>query len=818
MKRNNLVINEIILVLVLLLPAGRVIGQLNLTTQSGINNYCGGCSYNLSSILINELMISPDSGDGSIFGNDLTRRGEWIELYNPDSCCKRDISCYFLGNCAPDGDPEPNYGGGFEIPPGNIIPPSGFVIVRGTHAGAVPPSLLVQNGGRTVEIVVDTNLDVCIGMGSRLWFPNAGGWFAFYDETGVPQDAIFWNDSLNFDHTGNPCNPIGGCPFSGVLCSFEQIPANKKTYISSYDPVLGESFRREPDGGPWVIGQQGIPTYGTCNILPCAQLPPCDGNITVSASGGTPPYTYQWSDCREQNTNSATSLCAGNYCVTVTDALGIQATICDSVSNKVIPVSLNAFAPVCENADPFLLSGGYPPGGHFSGPGVIADTLYPVLSGPGYNQIKYTYVNQGCYGFDSVIILIYPSPVAIAATTDDSLCSGETIWLSGQAYGGNSLSCSFSWNGPAGFDFNDAQASIPLATPSNSGYYTLVVTDTLNCSSVFPDTVPIQVFPRPQAHVLFSDSIVCEGENIILYAYVSGGTPPNEYEWQGPAGFSSGLLSPFLPAVTPQLSGYYIFNITDSHQCTAENPDSLELIISPLPVISAFPSELAICRDSTAEVQLSGASQYYLAPNQGVSLTLMGILLVNASFNTNYIIIGVDQWGCSGQTNLHVSVYPKPVPGLPDTLFLCAGESLILKANTGDSATYIWQDNSRGNSCQVSQPGLCWVLMSNFMCRTFDSAWILPCTEFWIPNTFTPNTDGNNDVFRAFTSQPLAEYEMIIFNRWGDKIFITNDIEAGWDGCYKGETCMSDVYVYLVTYLPVEGRKHQRQGMVFLIR
>ncbi len=126
--------------------AGQVTSNNN-TNCSGI-----GCNYSGPTILINELMLAPSPGDGSIWEPNCTSRcAEWIELYNPDICQPIDISCYYLGNNAFESGNQP---GGYTIPPGTIVPPRGFVVIRGSMAPAVPPPLLVQNGGRTIEIIV----------------------------------------------------------------------------------------------------------------------------------------------------------------------------------------------------------------------------------------------------------------------------------------------------------------------------------------------------------------------------------------------------------------------------------------------------------------------------------------------------------------------------------------------------------------------------------------------------------------------------------------------------------------------------------------
>jgi len=334
---------------------------LSITLSSEINYVCNGvgCNYEGPSILINEVMLSPSVGDSSIYDLDNTRRGEWIELYNPDLCQSVDISCFYLGNNAPDPD---NYGGGYRIPNNTIVPPRGFVVIRGTNTPVVPPNLLVQNGGNTIEYIVDNGLgNVCLGTGAnRLWFPNAGGWFAFYNQAGIPQDAISWNSTTNSCMTCNPCIPsCSGCTNATSLLSYDTIPANLKTMISAAVPTLGLSFRRIPDGGPWAINQPATATYGTCNST-CIPEPviTCVGESSVTASGGTAPYSYLWDDGMAQSTQTATGLCAGTYCVTVTDADN-TASGCVTVNNYELTVSITpADSSICQGESVILTANG----------------------------------------------------------------------------------------------------------------------------------------------------------------------------------------------------------------------------------------------------------------------------------------------------------------------------------------------------------------------------------------------------------------------------------------------------------------------------
>lgn len=94
---------------------------------------------------------------------------------------------------------------------------------------------------------------------------------------------------------------------------------------------------------------------------------------------------------------------------------------------------------------------------------------------------------------------------------------------------------------------------------------------------------------------------------------------------------------------------------------------------------------------------------------------------------------------------------------------------------------------------------------------------IEPEYRFWIPNTFTPNGDGLNDVFMP-KGIGWLNYEFDIYNKWGQKIFSTNETQKGWDGTYKGQPCEQDVYVYRITFInEVNSRGETHYGNVNLL-
>ncbi len=383
-----------------------VFGQtepLKATITTTINTDCdGGCFYDGPTILINEISLAPRVGNGAIYRSYGGESGEWIELYNPHKCDAADISCYFLGNSTTYNGPsstENFHGCAFSIPAGTIIPPQGFAVIRGAAATPVPPERLVENGGNCVEIVVPDGKRICLenlssySSSARLWFADAGSWFAFYDANGVPQDGLYWGPDRGKDkpnkqgsqtacYSCSPCNPnsqVSDCDFNGILPPLSEFPANRR-YELTQATLSGSAdltYQRIPDGGQWQPVSRAD-KMGLCNHK-CADEPiiTCTGTATVQVTGGKPPYSYRWSDRATQTTQTATHLCGGKYTVTITDALGQKLVAeCTIENNK--PTITCPDTGICFTTDPVELlglTGASPSYGWFSGEDVL-DSLF----------------------------------------------------------------------------------------------------------------------------------------------------------------------------------------------------------------------------------------------------------------------------------------------------------------------------------------------------------------------------------------------------------------------------------------------------------
>ncbi len=160
-----------------------------------------------------------------------------------------------------------------------------------------------------------------------------------------------------------------------------------------------------------------------------------------------------------------------------------------------------------------------------------------------------------------------------------------------------------------------------------------------------------------------------------------------------------------------------------------------------------------------------------------------------------------------------------------DTL-LCAPASITINATTPDATSYLWQNGSTDATQQVDTSGLYWVkLTDDYGCVKQDSINIkvqgCENCRLFIPNAFTPNGDGLNDVFEA-TPQckyiGLSNFDFRVYNRWGQLVFRSNDINKGWNGKYKSKEVPPGVYIYVVNYSLLQNEPVQQRGTVTLIR
>ncbi len=155
--------------------------------------------------------------------------------------------------------------------------------------------------------------------------------------------------------------------------------------------------------------------------------------------------------------------------------------------------------------------------------------------------------------------------------------------------------------------------------------------------------------------------------------------------------------------------------------------------------------------------------------------------------------------GCDSIRTLQLTVLQHPVPDLGGDKNLCSGDTVILYPGKFD--TYLWQDGSVQSHLTVRQPGSYSVTVTDSCGSASAQTTITQGTcEIYFPSAFTPNNDGINDVFRILNAPNLSTCDLIVYNRWGQKIFETNDYNKGWDGSVKGQSSEPGVYAWFCKF------------------
>jgi gliding motility-associated-like protein len=327
-----------------------------------------------------------------------------------------------------------------------------------------------------------------------------------------------------------------------------------------------------------------------------------------------------------------------------------------------------------------------------------------------------TVTKGNCVGYDSVNVTVTPAPTADAGQ-DKEICIGDSVTISAGPVNGF-----YAWS------TGDSTQSITVSPQNDTTYYLAVGTST-KCMAF--DSVHVTVHPLPNADAGVDEEI-CYGDQIDLTA--TGG---NQYEW------STGDMVA-TATVAPTTTTEYIVTVTDIHSCVYF--DTVEVVVNPLPVITATSQDSAICLGDETQLTATGATSFTWDIGQnGPVITVMPMS------TTTFTVTGIDDNGCKSTA----------------------------------TTTVIAED----------------------------------CSTFYIPNAFSPNGDGVNDVYNPLGDfAAIDEYELIIYDRWGRVVFHTQDPNEGWNGTIDGEPAKHGVYIYQVHYRSIWGKEFDKTGSVTVLK
>jgi gliding motility-associated-like protein len=187
-----------------------------------------------------------------------------------------------------------------------------------------------------------------------------------------------------------------------------------------------------------------------------------------------------------------------------------------------------------------------------------------------------------------------------------------------------------------------------------------------------------------------------------------------------------------------------------------------------------------------------------------------------------YVVTVTDANGCKGRDTAAITIInPLPKDFLPADTSICSYGTLEIKP-VASFNRYEWSTGSMASTITINKPGTYWLDVTDVKaCKGRDSLVVNPqdCMNgFYAPTAFTPNGDNKNDVFKPFVFGSVKQYQFTIFNRWGEVVFRSTELQKGWDGKNKTLPMPSGVFVWTCTYQLDGETVKQEKGTVVLIR
>lgn len=547
-----------------------------------------------------------------------------------------------------------------------------------------------------------------------------------------------------------------------------------------------------------------------------------DGTATTSVTGANGTITYTWSNGETGST--AINLPAGTQSVTVTDANNCldTTTVVIGAPDSIYVVSYQVDSVSCFNGGDGVISisaiGGV--GGlSYVWNNSQTDSVATNLAAGNY-IVTITDANSCTTTFAAAVE--QPTPINVTLATTKALCFGQASGTANTIVQGGTPPYTYVWSGGTGYGSS--------ATNLFAGSYTLTVSDMNGCTTAQPfavgeeDSLKLFAATTPEKCTYTSDgsiSLSALGGVGTAYSFTISGNGLQQSNTTG--------LFENIP------DGNYTVSVRDINNCLT----STEAVVQP-----ATPDDFYIQADSTTcfgDVYRDGriiiapiipANEPYLYAMLGSDYTSLGRF--EKLGHGDYTIMVKNKNGC--ETTL-VATVPQPekleAQIAPVLLKIDLGESatISVKHNGRNNITYSWAPTN-GLSC-VDCPN---PMVSPFTETTYTlylkdspdgrkfctaeasfTVEVGPHGEVLVPNMFSPNGDGINDVFYVYGNN-VRDIRLTVFNRWGEKVFDADSMYKGWDGTYRNVAQSPGVYTYVVEFTFLDNQKLQKQGTVTLVR
>ncbi len=419
--------------------------------------------------------------------------------------------------------------------------------------------------------------------------------------------------------------------------------------------------------------------------------------------------------------------------------------------------------------------------------------------------------DKGCIDTLLRTIAITDQP-ALSVSNDTLICVIDTLQLNAIGTG------SFLWT--PNYNINNINISNPLVSPDVTTTYRVTLTDPFGC--VGNDSVKVSVVnavtqsAQPDTTICRTDPILLRLTSDALY-----------YQWtENPAG--STLNNPTIknPTATPLVTTTYTV-VGSIGKCVAQN----SITVTPIPYPDADAGvDQTICLGQSAQLNASGGSSYSWTPAAFLNNRLIpNPVSISPTSSVRYVVTVTDVLGCPKpvKDTVIVTVAVITADAGPRDTVVVLNQPLLLNA-TG-STNYLWSppqwlsNIGTANPVALPQSDIEYVVrVSNDAgCFDYDSIRVKVFNldaSLYVPSAFSPNGDGNNDVFRPIMIGMKSLDIFKVYNRWGQLLYSGTDAQMGWDGSFGGKGQEAATYVWYAEGINYNNIKIKKKGYVVLIR
>lgn len=719
--------------------------------------------------------------------------------------------------------------GGQVLPPVNeptvtaVTPPANQAAnytVTATNQFGCTNSLTQAISSYNFVPTVVQSVDVCPGVGEPL---NPGA---------NPNLTYMWSPGIGLDYANVP-NPI--------------VTVSQSTI---YTVTVSDDFGLEHCEEVIQVNVNSAPVINiteTVDTFTCGTTP-----IIISAQVNVPVDSLKWTNAAGEILGTEPTLSVDPddltlYIVTVKDAFGCSAKDTVAVDNNQLDIVLdgNGIIDTCpmpnynicvtnEDINDVLTYEWTTSNG---GTIISGDTTAcPTVTSEQGVTSNFTVVvtNQfGCSETREFNIETYNFNPVVQAKTD--ICPSIATNINPQAEGSD---LTYTWSPSTGLSCTNCPN--PSATLDASQTYQVLVQgfngeDT--CS--FMQTVQVNVTPQHNLIATPEETILCDSSDVVLTA--SYNSPIiNAVAWSNSLDFEPPLGTNPTLTVTPSGTMYYYVQTTDTLGCH----DTAQVVIHAYPVDISIGDAYNFCEEiGTLTIPLTNfhpdqVLSFDWTPTEYIDIVNPdgSAVVTNLMSDQMFYVTATNLYGCTDQDSAFVEYYDiEPTLGqitsTEDTIYYNSGEFSQLGIEDIPGYIYQWSPEEGLDDATIPNPKATPAETTTYTLTVTDEGDCAAtrqvtivvlnpdCDEpnLFLPNAFTPNGDGNNDVL-YFRSNIVAEMELAIYNRWGQRIFYSESQNEGWDGTFKGEKLTPDVYGYYLHAKCYNGQDYFKKGNVTLLR